>query len=84
MYLKDTAGVSFARISLAAGLSRSAFRMIATGERVGEAQTLSAIAQATGSSLDWLIAGRGDPPTREQILAALASTGSDEADEEVA
>lgn len=83
-YLKETAGVSYARISLASGLSRGAFHLIATGARTDvEGTTLSGIARATGSSLEWLLNGIGAAPTKEEILTALAKVGfGDESDSE--
>ncbi len=70
-YLCTEAGVSYARISVAAGLSRGAFRLICLGKRRGEGATLGRIAEATGSSTDWLISGVGRPPKKRRILAAI-------------
>jgi len=36
------------------------------------AGTLQAYSEVLGCSLDWLIAGKGEPPTQEQVQVAVA------------
>lgn len=56
-----------------AGLDSSHVRLIESGAREDpRSQTLAAIARATGSSLDWLVAGKGAPPAADDVLAAVA------------
>lgn len=55
-----------------ASLDSSHVRLIESGVREDpRSQTLAAIARATGATLDWLIAGKGDPPSAEDVRAAV-------------
>lgn len=68
IYLRQASGRSSSGFSVAAGLSRSAVRLIEVGTRgQPEMATISAICRVTGASLDWLANGDGDPPAEVDI-----------------
>jgi transcriptional regulator with XRE-family HTH domain len=77
-YLRELAGVKAHALSLYAGLAQGHVGMIERG-RVAEPtrDTLEAIGRATGASWLWLLAGEGDPPTRDEVRSALERIRSD-------
>jgi len=71
-HLRRLSGRTAGGLSVAVGLSRGMIRLIEIGARQNvEAATVAAIAAGTGASADWLLTGRGEPPTEEEVRAAL-------------
>lgn len=73
-FARGLANLSAARLGKLANLSSAIVAMIEKGDRkdpVGS--TVASIAQVLGVSTDWLLTGVGDPPTKEQVEAALAN-----------
>jgi len=65
------AGLSARALSALAGLNHARVNQIETRvENVGS-RTLASLARVLGISLDWLITGIGDPPTKESVRAAV-------------
>ena len=59
-------------LSLLAGLSPTHVSMIESGAREDpHCNTLVAIAEVTGASLDWLLRGMGNEPAKEDVLQAI-------------
>lgn len=73
--LRKLAGLSLRQTSL---LVSGAVTLAASIERNPRANptvgTVRRFASAFGASLDWLVNGEGDPPTREQVAAAIERT----------
>lgn len=73
-FLREHAGISGRELDRLAGLGEGHVRLIETGERPRiESATAMKLAATLGVSLDWLIAGRGAPPTRDEVAKAVAS-----------
>lgn len=67
-------GIPGSTLDRLAGLAEGHVRLIETGRRPNpEAATLEPLACVLGVSLDWLIAGKGVPPSEEQVKAAVAA-----------
>jgi len=72
IYLRQASGRSSSGFSVAAGLSRSAVRLIEVGTRgQPETATLLAICRVTGANLDWLASGTGDPPNESDVRETI-------------
>lgn len=71
-HLRGLAGLSARSLSVLAGISPTHVSLIEAG-RVSspESHTSAALASVLGCSLDWLIAGKGKPPTEESVRAAV-------------
>jgi transcriptional regulator with XRE-family HTH domain len=62
---RKAAGLSARRLDALAGLTPCHTSLIESGLRENpKATTVAALAKALGVSLDWLVSGRGPPPTR--------------------
>lgn len=68
---RSYAGLSARGLSALAGLAPSHVNLIETRvENVG-AQTVASLARVLGVTTDWLITGKGEPPTEESVRAAV-------------
>ncbi len=71
--LQARSGLSLRSLSTAAGLSPGQLALVASGRRPNpSSSTMGALADLTGCTLDWLIAGRGDPPSEETVRESIA------------
>ena len=71
--LRDVAGITQREADRLAGVHRGHVWQIEEGGRTNPTvQTLSAFAALFGVSLDWLAAGRGEPPMDDAVRAAVA------------
>ncbi len=72
--LRATAGLSQGKASLLAGLSRWHISKIeAKPLRHIESTTLQKLCRLFGCSMDWLVSGTGEPPSKKVVLAAIAN-----------
>lgn len=92
-FARSLSGLSQYRLSKLARLYKSHVGLLESGRPSGEggpprgervdADTARKIADVLGLSLDWLIAGKGDAPTEEQVRSAaqkaLATFAEDDA-----
>lgn len=68
------AGLTQRELDALAVICTSHTSMIECGLRENiTADTARGIASATGATLDWLLSGKGDPPSDEQIEVAVSS-----------
>lgn len=68
--LRELAGANQSEASEIASLTRTHFRLLENGERPEvTSKTLSKVAEAFNCTLDWLIDGRGEPPTEAEVKA---------------
>lgn len=71
-WARTVAGLSKRALSDIAGLDPSHVRFIEAGERPNPSvDTLGALAEKLGTSVDWLAFGRGEPPTEAAVRAAV-------------
>lgn len=71
-WLREQAGISARGLGLLAKLHPTHVGLIERGERVDPSSSaMDQIAVVLGCSLDWLIAGRGAPPSPEDVRAAV-------------
>jgi transcriptional regulator with XRE-family HTH domain len=69
--LRSRAGLGNRELDRAAGISAGHSWLIENGQRPNpELKTITALANALGSSIGWLASGEGQEPTDEQIAAA--------------
>lgn len=72
-WLRETAGLSARGLGILAGLHPTHIGLIERGDRVDPSSSaMSQVAEVVGATLDWLIAGKGAPPTSGDVLAAVA------------
>lgn len=72
--LRVQAGLTQRELDVLSGICVSHTSMIECGLRQNiTADTARGLARATGATLDWLLSGAGDPPTDEQVSAAVAA-----------
>lgn len=70
--LRDRAGLSARELSSLAGLkSPNHVSHLEAGIWTPTTRTATALAQVVGCSLDWLVNGRGEPPTDASLLVAV-------------
>lgn len=71
-WARETAGLSKRGLSDIAGLDPSHVRFIEAGERPNPSvDTLGALAEKLGTTVDWLAFGRGEAPTEAAVRAAV-------------
>jgi len=69
---RKIAGFSARMLDELAGLTPGHTSSIEAGRRqIPSTSTASALARVLGVSLDWLIAGVGEPPTKESVRSAV-------------
>lgn len=69
--LRERAGLSRRRLDKLSGFSSGFVQQVEKGKGLGS-DSAKEIARVFGATLDWLIAGEGDPPTQRQIDRAVA------------
>lgn len=71
--LRESAGLNPRALSLLAGLDNSHVRLVELGERGSNItyETVHALARVLGASVEWIGSGEGEPPTSEQVIAAV-------------
>lgn len=70
--LRELSGLSARALSKAAGLNERHVAMIEDGTVKDPASsTIEALAVTCGASVDWLIAGRGKPPSKAAVARAI-------------
>lgn len=71
VWLRTTIGVSARELSARAGLSSGMWGLLESGEKDDpRGSTLGAIAESTGTGLDWLMKGKGEAPDADDVRAA--------------
>lgn len=79
---RELAGESPRSLSLRIGTSHGTVGNVEGGHVADPGiNLLKGIADALGVSLDWLVSGTGDPPTAEQIKAAVEAARASRAHE---
>lgn len=69
MYVNESARA----VAETAGIAHSLVSFIEHGERLDpRASTAIALGRVFGVSVEWLVEGKGDPPTKEGVVAAYA------------
>lgn len=71
--VRELSGLTARSLSMLAGLSPGLISLIENGVRSLGGDSATKLAIAVGVSLDWLLLGIGDEPTKEQIAQAIAS-----------
>ncbi len=72
--LRGSAGISQRELSRLSGLAPPHVGAIESGDiESPSGKALALIATTLGCSLDWLVRGAGEPPTEEEVKAAVAS-----------
>jgi transcriptional regulator with XRE-family HTH domain len=73
-WARKVSGLSSVRaFAIACGIQPGQVLLIESGERpTPSSETCLRIADAIGCTLDWLIAGRGDPPSEETVRESIA------------
>jgi len=70
--VRESAGIDDEALSAAAGLSRTHVHSIEVGWILNpRTETVLVLAQVLGAPLDYLVAGRGRPPTPGRVKAAF-------------
>lgn len=70
--LRERAGLSQRALSLLAGLSPSEVRLLESRDRLDpRARVLVSLARTLGVSADYLLDGRGEPPSPELMASAI-------------
>ncbi len=71
---RELAGISQRELARLAKIAAPHPSFLESGrKRDARASTLAAIAGALGVTMDWMINGTGDPPTRDCVLAAVTA-----------
>lgn len=71
--MREIGGLSARRLSDLANVAEASAAQIERGfTQSPRTETIAKLAQVLGASLDWLIAGAGDPPDAEAIAVAIA------------
>lgn len=74
MEVREVSGLSRRELSLLAGLAQAQAGMIERGEIAAPStDTAAKLCAVLGCSLDWLIAGTGEKPSREHVCTAVAA-----------
>jgi transcriptional regulator with XRE-family HTH domain len=68
---REMAGLSARALSSLAGLTPSHVSLIEAGQPGIESKTAMKLAGVLGVSLDWLLTGKGEPPTAEAVKSAV-------------
>lgn len=68
---RELGGLSARKLSALAGLASGHVTLIEHRRKTVEARTAIRLANALGVSPDWLIEGKGEPPTARQVKRAL-------------
>lgn len=70
--LRTIAGLTAQDLGELAGLSKGTVSMIESGRRPNPASsTVDRLCRTLGDESGWLLSGRGDPPSRERVLASV-------------
>lgn len=70
--LRGRSGLSQRALSCLAGLSPSEVRLLESRERLDpRARVLVSLARTLGATTDYLLDGRGDPPSPECVASAI-------------
>lgn len=70
--IAKTAGIAHRDLANLSGVSNGAPGSLFRGEVLHpQITTVAPIARTLGVSLDWLVFNEGDPPTKEQVTAAI-------------
>lgn len=71
--LRTIAGLSAVELGELAGLSKGTVSMIETGKRPDPAaSTVDRLSLVLGDEAGWILSGRGEPPSEEHVIAAVA------------
>jgi transcriptional regulator with XRE-family HTH domain len=70
---RGLAGLHLKELSLLAGLAQGHAGMVERGEMESPSiRTVALLAEVLGLSMDWIVLGRGKPPTARSVIAAVA------------
>ena len=78
-FVRSLSGVSARELSSVMRVAHSAYSHVEAGRvKSPTAEFLTALASATGVSLDWLLLGQGEPPSADSIRTAIARARASE------